>query len=194
MAITDVDRDRILGAAKALFQEKKSVSLENLTDYLRTVVNIQVDPSDVEESLTRLFERQGSNLTAIELDQAMVFRRSALAYWMAGYAILVMEEIYKSEPADEKDAVRANVYLFFGIAGDEPQSGKFLGAARTAKDILEYLKGKEIEVGRWHPLDKGQWKNFVPHSSDKIDELVKTFGNSLYSKEHGAAKSITFSL
>src|SRR6266571_2207554 len=100
VAITEQDRTQIMGAAKALFAERKTFSLDDLTDYLRSVVNVKVDPADVEESLSRLFERQGGNLPALELHQCMLFRRSALAYWLGQYAILVMEEVYKSEPAE----------------------------------------------------------------------------------------------
>lgn len=196
MAITEQDRTQILGAAKALFQERKTFSLDDLSDYLRSVVNVKVDPADVEESLSRLFEPKGANLPAIELHQCMAFRRSAMAYWLGQYAILVMEQNYISQPAEGEEAhnkIRANVYLFFGIAGDEPETGKLLGMARSTKDILDYLKTQGIEVGNWHPLDKGAWKRFVPQSEDKIEELVKSFGKSLYAKL-GTANSVVFAL
>jgi hypothetical protein len=88
--------------------------------------------------------------------------------------------------------VNVHVYLFFGVAGDTEQTGKFLGVARSTKDILDYLKSQGIEIGNWHPLDKGQWKRFIPHSSEKIDELVKSFGKSLYCK--GTTNSVVFAL
>lgn len=195
MAITEQDQEKIQGAAKALFQERKTLSLEEVTDYLRSVVHFPVDPADVETCLARLFERQGGNLPAIELHQCMLFRRSALAYWMAQYAILVIEEVFKSEPAEgEKEGtVRTHVYLFFGVAGDEPQTGKFLGAAKDPKDILDYLKTQGIEVGNWHPLDRGAWKHFIAHSPEKIEELAKSFGYSLFVKG-GTTTSIIYAL
>ncbi len=195
MAITEQDRTQIVGAAKALFQERKQFNLDDLSDYLRTVVNIRVEPTDIEEILSRLFERQGANLPAIELHQCMVFRRSAIAYWLAQYAILVMEEQYIQPAEDEKDnKVSAHVYLFFGVAGNEPQVGKLLGMARSTKDILDYLKSQGIEVSGWHPLDKGQWKHFIPHTSEKIDELVKSFGKSLYGKGLSTTNTIVYAL
>src|SRR6266571_1575600 len=121
-----------------------------------------------------------------------------MAYWLGQYAILVMEENYISQPTEGEEAhnkIRANVYLFFGIAGDEPETGKLLGMAKSTKDILDYLKGQGIEVGNWHPLDKGAWKRFIPQSSDKIDELVKSFGKSLYGgKGVGTTNSVVFAL
>jgi hypothetical protein len=198
MAITEQDQRRVLGAAKALFQERKSVSLDDLTEYIRSVLNIQVETTDVEESLTRLFERPGGNLPAIELHQAMAFRRSALAYWLGQYAILVIESTYIAEVAEgEKESnTRTNVYLFFGVAGNEPQTGKFLGVARSTKGILEHLKAQGIEVGGWHPLDSEQWKTFIPHSPEKITELAKTFGKSLYSGRYDSQQqtAIVFAL
>jgi hypothetical protein len=182
LAITEQDQRQVLGAAKALFQQKKVVNLDDLTDYIRSVIHLQLEPADVEEAVSRLFERQGGNLPAIELHQCMIFRRSALAYWMAQYAILVMEEIYRSEPAEGETEIRGDIYLFFGIAGDDPQMGKFLGAARSTKDVLEFLKSQGIEVQGWHPLDPDQWKSLVPHTAEKIQELVKDFGKSLFAK------------
>jgi hypothetical protein len=196
VAITDQDRTQIMGAAKALFQQKKAVNLDDLTDYLRSVVNVKLETADVEESLSRLFERQGANLPAIELHQCMLFRRSALAYWMADYAILVMEEIYISEPdeGEKEGSTRTHVYLFFGVAGDAEQTGKLLGMARSTKDVLDVLKSHGIEIGNWHPLDRGAWKRFIPYSSEKIDEFVGKFGKSMFGKSLGTTSSVIYAL
>lgn len=183
VAITEQDQAKIAGAVRALFQERKVVSLDQTGEYLRSVVNLHLEQTDIEECIARLFEPRGANLPAIELHQAMLFRRSAMAYWLGQYAILVMEEQYIQPAEEEKDSkIRAHVYLFFGIAGDAEQIGKFLGAARSTQAILEYLKKEGIDVGNWHPLDPGQWKRFVSQSAEKIEGLVKTFGASLYAE------------
>lgn len=144
MAISEKEAACVYGTAKALFQEKKTVSLEDVSDYLRTVANTPMVTADIEECLTRLFEKQ-HNAPAVQLHQAFLFRKAAVGYWLGAYRIQVIE--IRVEQSEE---MRFTAYPFYGIAdGARP---KLLGIAFNTSSVLDYLKKQGVEIDQWFPI------------------------------------------
>jgi hypothetical protein len=178
--------ERVLGAARALFQERKILSVDEVRDYLKSVAQVHLPASEVEECISRLFSGQMENLPAVALQQAFLFKRAARGIWRGQYSILIVEKIYNlPEPTDTSGGGR-DIYLMFGVADDEEATSKFLGAASSPDTALQLLKQFSLEIDGWFPLSASQCKTLL--ARDDLKELVAKFGKSLFS-DSGSAKS-----
>lgn len=170
MAVTEQDVERIYGSARALFQERKTLSLEDVSEYLRTVANTPMESADIEECLTRLFEKNTGNAPAVELHQAFLFRNAAMGYWLGVYRILVLQVTVER---GENGCFLA--YPFYGVAEDGRV--KHLGIAFGTKHVLEHLKAQGVEVDRWFPI--ANWTKIVPGEREDNLKRFSNLGKSL---------------
>lgn len=169
MALTEQDQQRVYGAAKALFSERKRLTLDEVVAYLRTVTNTPMETADIEESFSRLFERRGGNLPAVELYQAFLFQNAAIGYWRSEYAIVV---IRTSIVADGKPW---RIYACYGLAGEE--RGKFIGVAAGIGNILKYLRDVGLDISGWFPL--AQWEHLLPGTPQERTDLISRLGQEI---------------
>jgi hypothetical protein len=172
--------ERVLGAARALFQERKSLSVDDIRAYLKEVAHIHLPETEVEEIVGRLFIGQVGNLPAVELHQAFVFKRAARGFWLGQYSILVLQCAYTLPDQTEESGTGRSLYLLFGIAGDEEAAERLLGAASDTRHVQAQLQEVGIDIGGWFPLATSQWQALLPHTKD-LKEIVEKFGKSLFS-------------
>jgi hypothetical protein len=185
MAI-DHTSERILGAARALFQERKSVSVDDIRDYLKHVAQVPVSVSEVEEIVGRLFTGETSHLPAVALHQVFLFKRAARGFWLGQYGVLVLQRTFKVTEPQPGGGTGRNVYLLFGLADDGTEiSAKFLGAAISPDEVLKQLSQAGVAIEGWFPLSVEQWKALLS-TIDDLDELAEKFGASLYSSSGSA--------
>lgn len=172
MAVQERDVERIYGCARALFQEKKAISVEDVTEYMRAVANAPMLVADIEECLTRLFDRSTGNNPAVELHQAFLFRYAAVGYWLGAYRILVLQ--VRATRGEEKQASHA--YPFYGVPEDG--TAKLIGVATRVKHVLEFLTAQGIEISRWFPLGD-DWEKLVPGKREEILKELVALGSKL---------------
>jgi hypothetical protein len=170
MALTEQDQQRIYGAAKALFSERKRLTLDDMMEYLRTVTNTPMEVADVEESFSRLFERRAGNLPAVELHQAFLFRDAAIGYWRAEYAIVVIQT-----STIASDGKLWRVYAFYGLAGEE--KGKLIGVTGGMGNVLKYLKDVGLDIPGWFPL--AEWEHLLPGTPQERAEMIDRMGKEI---------------
>ena len=165
MAVQETDVERIYGCAKALFQENKAISVEEVVEYMRTVANMPLLAEDIEECLTRLFDKTTGNNPAVELHQAFLFRHAAVGYWLGTYRILVLQV----RPTREEEKQPFFAYPMYGVPDDG--AAKLISIATHPKHALEFLKTQGIDITRWFPLEN--WTKLVPGKPEEISkELV----------------------
>lgn len=170
MALTEQDQQRMYGAAKALFRERKRLTLDEVAEYLRTVTKTPMEIADIEEGFSRLFERRGGTLPAVELYQAFLFRNAAIGYWRSEYAIIVIRT--STIVADGKPW---RIYAFYGLAGEE--KGKCIGVAAGIGNILQYLKDVGLDIAGWFPLT--QWEHLLPGTPQERTDLISRLGQEI---------------
>lgn len=171
MAVQEQDVERIYGCARALFQEKKAISIEDVTEYMRTVANAPMLVADIEECLTRLFDKSTGNNPAVELHQAFLFRHAAVGYWLGTYRILVLQ--VRAMRGEEKQAFLA--YPIYGVPEDG--TAKLIGIATQAKHVLEFLTAQGVEISRWFPLE--DWEKLVSGKREEILKELATLSSKL---------------
>jgi hypothetical protein len=164
VAVTKQDVERIYGCAKALLQEKRAISIEDVSEYMRTVINAPMLVADIEECLVRLFEKAGND-PAVDLHQAFLFRDAAVGYWLGVYRILVLQI-----RVDRGENGCFLAHAFYGVPDDG--QAKLLGISLKAANILAYLKEQGVEIERWFPL--ADWTKIVKGTRE---ETLKHLGN-----------------
>jgi hypothetical protein len=177
--ITDPTSERVLGAARALFQEQKTLSASDLRDYLKNAAQLLLSETEIEKILAQALTGQGSNLPPVALHQAFLFKRAARGFWH-GYSILTLECTYTLPAPTEADGTGRSIYLTFGIADDEDGVAKFLGASPTPDAVLKQLQSYGLDIKDWFPLGYAQWRALLSHTKD-LEDLIDTFGQSLFS-------------
>lgn len=170
MGVTDQDVERIYGSARALFRERKTICLEDVSEYLRTVANTPMEPADIEECLTRLFEKNAENAPAVELHQAFLFRNAAMGYWLGVYRILVLQVT-----VERGEDSRFLAYPFYGVAEDG--RAKHLGIAFGTTHVLEHLKAQGVEIDHWFPV--ANWTTMIPGEREEHLKRFSNLGKSL---------------
>jgi hypothetical protein len=174
--------ERVLGAARALFQERKVLSIEEIRNYLKNVAQVHVSESEVELILSRWLCGQADNLPAVALHQAFLFKRSARGFWRGQYSVLVLERVYGLDSSENQKSGRV-LYLVYGIADDGEATAKFLGAAVSPEVVLKHLQQSGLEITGWFPLSAEQSKALLTPTTEDLKGLVDQFGKSLFSAD-----------
>jgi hypothetical protein len=170
LGVTEQDIERIHGSAKALFQERKTISLEDVSEYLRTVANTPMEATDIEECLTRLFEKSTGNMPAVALHQVFLFRNAAIGHWLGAYRILVLQVTI-----ERGEDTRFLAYPFYGLADDG--RAKHLGIAFGTGHVLNHLKEQGVEIEHWFPV--ANWTKLVPGEREENLKRFSNLGKSL---------------
>jgi hypothetical protein len=172
--------EQVIGAARALFRERRTLSVDDIRTYLKQVAQVHLSEIEVEETVNHLLSGHAGNLPAIALHQAFVFKRAARGFWHGQYSILVVEATYQLPSPTATSGTGRGIYFTFGIADDEEATEKFLGAASNPEAVLKLLQQEGIEIDGWFPLAAEQWKALL-HTTKDLKTIVEKFGPSVYS-------------